>query len=247
MNPTASTITELAAALRDGSTTPRALLDAALAHVDRTEKDLNAYLSVTRDLAKQQADAAAKMLESIPDTASPLCGIPMALKDVLCVDGIETTAGVEDPAGLQAAVHRHRRAATLRCRRGVCRQDQLRRVRDGVVDRELRVWAGRQSLGRRARAGRQQRRQRGDRRRRNACRTRSARDTGGSIRQPAALTRRRRFQADLRTRFAVRAHRVRLVARPDRAVHANRRGLRARVLGDRRPRSARQHLRSARG
>ena len=33
------------------------------------------------------------MLEEHPDTASPLCGIPMALKDVLCVDGIETTAG----------------------------------------------------------------------------------------------------------------------------------------------------------
>ena len=92
MNPTASTITALAAALRDGSTTPRALLDAALAHVDRTDKDLNAYLSVTRDLAMQQADAAAKTLEQSPATASPLCGIPMALKDVLCVDGIETTA-----------------------------------------------------------------------------------------------------------------------------------------------------------
>jgi aspartyl-tRNA(Asn)/glutamyl-tRNA(Gln) amidotransferase subunit A len=92
VNPTASTITELAAALRDGSTTPRALLDAALAHLDRSDKDLNAYLSVTRDLALQQADAAATTLEQSPGTASPLCGIPMALKDVLCVDGIETTA-----------------------------------------------------------------------------------------------------------------------------------------------------------
>jgi aspartyl-tRNA(Asn)/glutamyl-tRNA(Gln) amidotransferase subunit A len=48
---------------------------------------------VTRELAEQQADAASRMLEEHPDTASPLCGIPMALKDVLCVDGIETTAG----------------------------------------------------------------------------------------------------------------------------------------------------------
>jgi len=90
---TPRTVTELAAALRDGSTTPRALLDGALAHVDRTEKDLNAYLAVTRELAESQADAAARTLEEHPDTASPLCGIPMALKDVLCVDGIETTAG----------------------------------------------------------------------------------------------------------------------------------------------------------
>ena len=90
---TPDTITGLAAALRDGSTTPRALLADALAHVERSDKDLNAYLTVTRELAEQQADAAARRLEDHPDTASPLCGIPMALKDVLCVDGIETTAG----------------------------------------------------------------------------------------------------------------------------------------------------------
>jgi len=90
---TPRTITELAAALRDGSATPRTLLSAALAHVDRTEKDLNAYLAVTRELGYAQADAAAHMLEEHPDMASPLCGIPMALKDVLCVDGIDTTAG----------------------------------------------------------------------------------------------------------------------------------------------------------
>jgi aspartyl-tRNA(Asn)/glutamyl-tRNA(Gln) amidotransferase subunit A len=90
---TASTITELAAALRDGSTTPRALLATAVTHLEKSDKDLNAYLTVTRELAEQQADAAALTLEQHPDTSSPLCGIPMALKDVLCVDGIETTAG----------------------------------------------------------------------------------------------------------------------------------------------------------
>ena len=67
-------------------------------------------------------------------------------------------------------------------------------------------------------------------------------DTGGSIRQPAALYRRGRFQADVRTRVALRAHRVRVVARPDRSVHAHRRGLRAGLRGHRRPRSARQHV-----
>src|SRR5579863_4463572 len=92
-NLTRKTITELAAALRDGSTTPRALLSDALAHVEHSEKDLNAYLTLTRELAEQQADAASRTLDDHPDTASPLCGIPMALKDVLCVDGIETTAG----------------------------------------------------------------------------------------------------------------------------------------------------------
>src|SRR6202162_2684398 len=90
---TPDTITGLAAALRDGSTTPRALLAGALAHVEGSDKDLNAYLTVTSELAEQQADAAARTLDEHPETASPLCGIPMALKDVLCVDGVETPAG----------------------------------------------------------------------------------------------------------------------------------------------------------
>ena len=92
MSLTASTITELAAALRDGRTTPRALLAGALEHLDQADAQLHAYLTVTRDLAEQQADAAARVLRDRPENASPLCGIPMALKDVLCVDGVETTA-----------------------------------------------------------------------------------------------------------------------------------------------------------
>ena len=64
-------------------------------------------------------------------------------------------------------------------------------------------------------------------------------DTGGSIRQPAALLRHRRPEADLRPRVPLRRHRLRLVARPGRADDA-RRDRRALVLdGDRRPRSAR--------
>ena len=47
MSLTASTITELAAALRDGRTTPRALLADALEHLERADAQLHAYL--TRD------------------------------------------------------------------------------------------------------------------------------------------------------------------------------------------------------
>lgn len=53
---------------------------------------LNSYLRFTPELAHQQADAAAAMLRDHRDDASPLCGIPIALKDVLCAEGVETTA-----------------------------------------------------------------------------------------------------------------------------------------------------------
>jgi aspartyl-tRNA(Asn)/glutamyl-tRNA(Gln) amidotransferase subunit A len=92
MNSTANTITTLAAALRDGSTTPRELLAETLTHIDDTNVQTHAYLRTTGELAERQADAAARTLRENPEGASPLCGIPIALKDVLCVDGVETTA-----------------------------------------------------------------------------------------------------------------------------------------------------------
>jgi aspartyl-tRNA(Asn)/glutamyl-tRNA(Gln) amidotransferase subunit A len=96
---TARTITALAAALRDGSTTPRRLLAETMAHIEATNPRTHAYLRTTSELAERQADAAARTLREDPAGASPLCGIPVALKDVLCVDGVETTASSRILAG----------------------------------------------------------------------------------------------------------------------------------------------------
>ena len=46
---------------------------------------------------------------------------------------------VANSRGLVAAVRRNRRGSTARCRRGVNRQDEPRRVRDGELHGELRV------------------------------------------------------------------------------------------------------------
>ena len=89
---TAKTIRELAVALRSGETTPHALLEETLTHARGLETQLNAYLRFTPDLARQQADAALTELRERPERASLLCGIPIALKDVLCVEDVETTA-----------------------------------------------------------------------------------------------------------------------------------------------------------
>ena len=60
--------------------------------MDSVDARTHAYLRLTRDLAERQAEAAAQRLREKPAEAGPLCGIPVALKDVLCVDGVETTA-----------------------------------------------------------------------------------------------------------------------------------------------------------
>ncbi len=62
-----------------------------LSRIESADPDVKAFLRVTEDLALQQADAADRALKS--GEAGPLTGIPMAVKDVLCVKGVETTAG----------------------------------------------------------------------------------------------------------------------------------------------------------
>ena len=93
MSSAGLTAAAMAAALRRGEVTPRELLDDARAQVDRVDGSLNAFLARTDELADRQAERAAGMLRDAPDDASPLCGIPVALKDVLCVAGYPTTAG----------------------------------------------------------------------------------------------------------------------------------------------------------
>ena len=96
------------------------------------------------------------------------------------------------------------------------RQDEHRRVRDGLVDRELRLRPDAQPVGPDPRAGRLGRRLgRGGRGRARAvgARLRHRRldqAAGGALRQ-------RRPAPDLRHRLALRRRRVRVVARPGRA------------------------------
>jgi aspartyl-tRNA(Asn)/glutamyl-tRNA(Gln) amidotransferase subunit A len=87
------TAAAMAAALRTGDVTPRELLGDARAQVQRLDGTLNAFLAHTDDLADRQAERAAQFLRDDPAGAPPLCGIPVALKDVLCVEGYATTAG----------------------------------------------------------------------------------------------------------------------------------------------------------
>ena len=84
---------EMAAALRRGDVSPRQLLDDARAAVARRDGGVNAFLSPMDDLADRQAERAAERLARDPSSAPPLCGIPVALKDVLCVEGYAATAG----------------------------------------------------------------------------------------------------------------------------------------------------------
>ncbi len=91
-NPYDLTIRQAADALRQGTLTAAALTDSVLERVEITEPKLNAYITVTADLAREQAAAADVELKAGRDRG-PLHGIPFALKDLYDTAGIPTTGG----------------------------------------------------------------------------------------------------------------------------------------------------------
>ncbi len=90
-------IAELGAALRAGTFSARDLAQRSLDRIAAVDSDLGAFLLTTPDQALAAADAADEAIAS--DTAGPLTGIPMAIKDVLCLEGVECTAGSRILAG----------------------------------------------------------------------------------------------------------------------------------------------------
>ncbi len=91
------TLTEAAAALRRGDISSRQLTQAFLERIQRLETLLHAFITLTPDLALAQAEAADRQWSAWRKDATtpppPLLGIPMAVKDVLCVAGVRCTCG----------------------------------------------------------------------------------------------------------------------------------------------------------
>ena len=83
---------ELAAAVRAGERSARQVTEEALAAVAARDGEVHAFLEVLADEALAQADAVDAAVAAGRDPG-PLAGVPVALKDNLCTRGIPTTCG----------------------------------------------------------------------------------------------------------------------------------------------------------
>ncbi len=83
-------IKTLAADLAAGKTTSVALTEEALGAVAACDKDLNAFITIDAERALAAARAADERIAR--GEAGPLTGIPMAHKDLFCTSGVKTTA-----------------------------------------------------------------------------------------------------------------------------------------------------------
>src|SRR5882672_3550269 len=85
-------ISSLRDSIVGGEETPRALTESALSAAERLNSTLNAFLEIDREGAMSRA---AQVDEIKPDDKAslPLAGIPIAIKDNICVRGLQTSCG----------------------------------------------------------------------------------------------------------------------------------------------------------
>ena len=87
----ARTVAELAAGLKNKEFSSVELAKLYLDRVEASQPVLNAFVSVTRDAALAAAAEADRQLAA--GKGGPLTGVPIAHKDIFCTDGVRTTCG----------------------------------------------------------------------------------------------------------------------------------------------------------
>ncbi|MGB9712817.1 MAG: Asp-tRNA(Asn)/Glu-tRNA(Gln) amidotransferase subunit GatA [Dissulfurimicrobium sp.] len=84
------TIKELGELYAKGEISPVEVTKAYLDRIDQVDPKIRAYITVTHELALNQAKDAQRRLDKGEDI-TPLTGVPLGIKDLICTKGIKTT------------------------------------------------------------------------------------------------------------------------------------------------------------
>ncbi len=81
---------ELGRAIRAGKTTAVEAMEAVLAQIEKTDGQYNCYVTVARDKALAKAKEVQLKIDT-GELTGPLAGVPVAIKDNMCTEGLLTT------------------------------------------------------------------------------------------------------------------------------------------------------------
>ena len=81
---------ELGAAIKAGKATAVEAMEAVFDRMDKRESDLHCYITVDKKEALERAEKVQRRIEA-GELNGPLAGVPVALKDNLCTEGMLTT------------------------------------------------------------------------------------------------------------------------------------------------------------
>ena len=92
MNYTQSSALEMARAIREGRVTSPELVQAAKARIEAVDGDIHAMTALDWDAAMRRADEIQARIDKGEDVG-PLAGVPMAIKDNICMRGLPAACG----------------------------------------------------------------------------------------------------------------------------------------------------------
>ena len=103
MKITRMTLLALSDAMQRGDLTSREVTQAYIDRIHQVEGKVQAYISLNEEEALRQADECDKKRQQ-GEKVSPFCGIPVAVKDNICVKG---GLRIQNAGGFRIAVLRH--------------------------------------------------------------------------------------------------------------------------------------------
>ena len=84
------TAVELAGQIKSGKTTAVEAMEAVIANIDSKEEELNCYVTFDTEASLSAAKEAQTQIEA-GELTGPLAGVPIAIKDNMCTEGVLTT------------------------------------------------------------------------------------------------------------------------------------------------------------
>ncbi len=87
------TIGRLHDLLKRGEVSSSEITRAIISRIDAVESKVNAFITLSPESALKEAEEADRFIAANKADFGPLCGIPVAIKDVICAEGTRTTCG----------------------------------------------------------------------------------------------------------------------------------------------------------